>query len=181
VVIAREDNPGDKRLVAYLVADGAPPPVDALRDGLRGNLPEFMVPSAFAFLDQYPLTPNGKIDRKALPAPEALRTKVGGQGPLPEGELEGTIAEIWRRVLGIEAVGRDENFFDLGGHSLLVVQAHRALREKLERPLSLTDLYRFPTIAGLAGFLGGTGGDEDIKKAKDRAAKRRELMRRRRH
>jgi acyl carrier protein len=181
VVIAREDNPGDKRLVAYLVADGKAPSPDALRDGLRENLPEFMVPSAFAVLDKLPLTPNGKVDRKALPAPEMLREKVGGQGPAPEGDLERTIAEIWRRVLGVEAVGRDENFFDLGGHSLLVVQAHRALREKLDRPVSLTDLYRFPTIGGLAGYLGGTGGDEGVKKAKDRAAKRRELMRRRRH
>jgi acyl carrier protein len=181
VVIAREDNPGDKRLVAYITADGNAPDADALRDGLRASLPEFMVPSAFAFLDNLPLTPNGKVDRKALPAAETLRAKVGGQGPAPEGDLERTIAEIWKRVLGVAVVGREENFFDLGGHSLLVVQAHRALREKLDRPLSLTDLYRFPTVGGLAGYLGGTGGDEGAKKAKDRAAKRRELMRRRRH
>jgi len=150
VVIAREDIPGDKRLVAYL-ATAAPADIDQdqLRVLLRAQLPEYMVPAAFCTLAQLPRTPNGKIDRKALPAPvvEAARS-------LPAGTpLEEAIAGIWREVLGVGAVGLNSNFFDLGGHSLLMGRVHAKLKDFLKRAVSIVELYQHPTISKLAAFL----------------------------
>jgi len=152
VVVAREDVPGDARLVAYWTSN-APVPVDQVRESLRRALPEFMHPSAFVPLAQLPLTPNGKIDRKALPAPERTRDVPAHELRPPDGNLERMIAEVWAKVLQVDAIGADDNFFDLGGHSLLVVQAHRELRDTHGQKLTLTDLYRFPTIRGLAAHL----------------------------
>ena len=181
VVIAREDTPGDTRLVAYLVPESGSVEDDTLRAALRENLPEFMVPSLFVELDRFPMTPNGKIDRKALPAPDQVRGRAKAEFKAPESELEELISDVWKGVLYLESVGTNDNFFDLGGHSLLVVQAHRKLREVCEHKISLTDLYRFPTIAGLADYL-GTGGDAAVqaKQSQDRGAKRRAAMGRRR-
>ncbi|WP_157375981.1 AMP-binding enzyme, partial [Burkholderia ubonensis] len=118
-VIAREDVPGDKRLVAYL-CPRAPASLDieSLRAHLKAHLPDYMVPSAFVCLEQLPLTPNGKLDRKALPAPDldALHTR---RYEPPVGEVEHALADIWAQLLNVERVGRHDNFFDLGGHSLL--------------------------------------------------------------
>ena len=181
VVIAREDAPGDLRLVAYLIGTSGPIADATLRSELGESLPEFMLPSAFVFLDHYPQTPNGKIDRKALPAPSEIRAVVSEGFTAPEGELEQTIAGVWREVLYLEQVGIDDNFFDLGGHSLLVVQAHRKLRDRCPRPLSLTDLYRFPTIRGLAGhLLSDDDGGEQVERSQARGERRREAMNRRR-
>jgi hypothetical protein len=181
VVIAREDTPGDLRLVAYLIGTSGPMADAALRASLGESLPEFMVPSAFVFLDHYPQTPNGKIDRKALPAPSELRPATSESFEAPDGELEHTIAGVWKEVLYLEQVGVDDNFFDLGGHSLLVVQAHRKLRDLCPKPLSLTDLYRFPTIRGLAGHLhSDDDGDEQVERSQARGERRREAMNRRR-
>ena len=182
VVVAREDTPGDTRLVAYLVPAAGSVEDDSLRTALRENLPDFMVPSLFVELDRFPMTPNGKIDRKALPAPDQVRGRAEAEFKAPENELEQLISDVWKAVLYLESVGTNENFFDLGGHSLLVVQAHRKLREVCEHKISLTDLYRFPTIAGLADFL-GTGGDAAVqaKQSQDRGAKRRAAMGRRRN
>jgi natural product biosynthesis luciferase-like monooxygenase protein len=181
VVIAREDTPGDLRLVAYLIGTSGPIADATLRSGLGESLPEFMVPSAFVFLDHYPQTPNGKIDRKALPAPSELRPVASEGYQAPEGELEQTIAGVWKEVLYLEQVGIDDNFFDLGGHSLLVVQAHRKLRDLCPKPLSLTDLYRFPTIRGLSGhLLSDDDGGEQVERSQARGERRREAMNRRR-
>ncbi len=181
VVIAREDTPGDLRLVAYLIGASGPVADATLRGELGETLPEFMVPSAFVFLDHYPQTPNGKIDRKALPAPNEVRAVASEGFTAPEGELEQTIAGVWREVLYLEQVGIDDNFFDLGGHSLLVVQAHRKLRDRCPKPLSLTDLYRFPTIRGLAGhLLSDDDGGEQFERSQARGERRREAMNRRR-
>jgi acyl carrier protein len=140
-----------------------------------------MVPSAFVFLDRYPQTPNGKIDRKALPAPDEVRTRSTVEYKAPGSDLEESIAETWKEVLYLDQVGIDDNFFDLGGHSLLVVQAHRKLREIFPNPLSLTDLYRFPTIRGLAAHLSSDGGpDEQAEKSQARGEKRRQALGRRR-
>ncbi|HEU4429616.1 MAG TPA: MupA/Atu3671 family FMN-dependent luciferase-like monooxygenase [Myxococcota bacterium] len=152
VVVAREDVPGDVRLVAYWTSN-PPVPVDPVRESLRRALPEFMHPSAFVPLGQMPLTPNGKIDRKALPAPERTRDVPAHEFRPPDGNLERMIAEVWAKVLQVDAIGANDNFFDLGGHSLLVVQAHRELRDTHGQKLTLTDLYRFPTIRGLAAHL----------------------------
>jgi amino acid adenylation domain-containing protein len=162
VVLAREDTPGDKRLVAYLLASmGAPPPAaDTLRAGLRDSLPAFMIPAAFVFLDALPLTPNGKVDRLRLPVPEPARARPGAapqasQDAAPRSELENTIAEVWRQVLRLDAAGMDDNFFDLGGHSLLAAQAYEALRQRVAVPFPLLALFQHPTIRSLAARLAG--------------------------
>ena len=186
VVIAREDTPGDVRLVGYArPAAGSPPGLvldeTALREGLREHLPEFMVPSNVVTLDRFPQTPNGKVDRKALPAPRDVQQRSQAEYKAPENELEAQIADVWKEVLYLEKVGADDNFFDLGGHSLLVVQAHRKLRDVLPMALTLTDLYRFPTIAGLASHLSsGDGAKETAQASRARADKRRQALGRRR-
>jgi hypothetical protein len=180
IAIVREDTPGDQRLIAYLVAAGDDEPApDALRAHLGASLPEFMVPSAFCVLDALPLTPNGKIDRKALPAPEQLAPQSKAEYKAPESDLERVIADTWKSVLKLDDVGVNDNFFDLGGHSLLVVQAHRELRDKVPQPLSLTDLYRFPTIQSLVEHLEG-GEEVATAKGEDRAEKRKAALARRR-
>ncbi len=154
VALPREDQPGDVRLVAYVTHDG---PVDeaALRARLAAHLPEVMVPAHVVALDAFPLTPNGKIDRKALPAPSARVAAAAAETP-PADDLEAEIAAVWSRVLGVPSVGRSDNFFSLGGHSLLAVQAHRELRARLKaETLAITDIFRFPVLSALAAHLGG--------------------------
>jgi len=150
-VLAREDQPGDQRLVAYLVPEGDPPDPAALRAALKQQLPEYMVPTGFVVLEALPLTVNGKVDRGALPAPEP--TNQGAAYAAPETGLEQAIADIWQRVLRLERVGRHDNFFDLGGHSLLAVQVHSQLQEALQRPIAMVDLFQYPTVHGLAQYL----------------------------
>jgi natural product biosynthesis luciferase-like monooxygenase protein/amino acid adenylation domain-containing protein len=182
VVVAREDVPGDKRLVAYVVA-GAGAKLDpaTLRAAVGERLPEYMVPSHVVTLDQLPRTPNLKIDRKALPAPDhaALPTQEYVQ---PASELEGVIAEIWQEVLRVPKVGVHDNFFDIGGHSLLTVRVHAKLRGAIEQPVSITDLFRFPTVRSLAEHLGGGGAAAAAvtEQALSRAGARREAMQKRR-
>ena len=184
VVIAREDNPGDKRLVAYYLSEGSNAADDAaLRAHLRADLPEYMVPAAFVPLAQFPLTPNAKVDRNALPAPEGVRRRGGAVAPdaAPQNELQKEIAQLWQETLGVEAVGLDDNFFDLGGHSLLAVRVHRELKERIERPLSITDMFRLPTVRSLSAFLAGETDEGAVaRKGEDRAAARRDAMARRR-
>lgn len=155
VVIPREDNPGDVRLVAYVTHDG---PVDeaALRTRLSAQLPEVMVPAHIVALDVFPLTPNRKVDRKALPAPSprVAEAPVAVAAALPGDSVEAAIAGVWARVLGVPSVGRTDNFFTLGGHSLLAVQAHRELKAELGTDrLAITDIFRFPVLSALAQHL----------------------------
>ncbi|MCB1346821.1 MAG: non-ribosomal peptide synthetase, partial [Rhodobacteraceae bacterium] len=152
VVIAREDQPGDVRLVAYVLgsADTA-----ALKAALARTLPAHMVPAHVVRLDRFPLTPNKKIDRKALPAPMLVRPAVI-EAPVAAngGDTMVRIAGIWRHVLGVAEVKPGDNFFQLGGHSLLAVQAHREIREALALPgLSITDVFRFPVLSALASHI----------------------------
>ena len=158
MVIAREDVPGDKRLVAYVTAaTGAVLSPAALRDALRVELPEHMIPSHIVVLAALPLTPNAKVDRKALPAPELVITPSEVPFVPPSNDVEETIAGVWREVLHIPRIGTAENFFDLGGHSLLAIQAHRRLKEVLQQTVTVTDIFRFPTIRALARHLGDDG------------------------
>ena len=154
VVIAREDQPGDVRLVAYVTADG---PVDetTLKENLAEHLPEVMVPAHVVKLDAFPLTPNGKVDRKALPAPFAIPAATPKLVVALEGGIEETIAAVWAKVLGVPQVGRSDNFFTLGGHSLLAVQAHREMKVALNSDrLAITDIFRFPVVSALAAHIG---------------------------
>jgi amino acid adenylation domain-containing protein len=152
VVVAREDGAresahGDKRLVAYVVGEVE---VDALRTHVAASLPEYMVPGAFVVLDRMPLTPNGKFDRQALPAPES-GAFVSREYAAPQGETEVALAAIWSELLGRDQVGRHDHFFELGGHSLLAVQMVSRLRQRLGVELPLRALFARPTLEGLAG------------------------------
>lgn len=181
VVIVREDSPGDQRLVGYLVAAQMEPEPSALRSALRTSLPDYMVPATFVSLPAMPLTPNGKVDRKALPSPDSVASKAASavEHVAPENEVEAQVAEIWQKTLGRERVGIDDNFFDIGGHSLLVVRMHRELKTSFDQPIALTDLYRFPTIRTFTEHLSG-GSNAAAQAGADRAARRREMASRRR-
>jgi amino acid adenylation domain-containing protein len=149
VVMAREDAPGDKRLVAYVVAGVE---ADELREHLRRSLPEYMVPWAFVSLERLPLTPNGKLDRKALPAPEGSSYAARAY-EAPRTEAERKVAAVWAEVLGVESVGAHDRFFDLGGHSLLLVRVQARLREAFGQPVPITHLFRYLTVSALAAAL----------------------------
>ncbi len=169
VVTAVTMAPGDTRLVGYVTATATGRTVDAdgLRNRLMQTLPDVMVPSHLVVLDAMPLTPNGKIDRRALPDPNR------SVGPVTEaaGELETAIAAIWGEALGIAHVSVTGNFFDLGGHSLLVVQVQRQMKERLGRDIAITDIFRFPTVRSIAAHLGKVAGTDEGA-ATDRGAAR---------
>ncbi|HEU4456626.1 MAG TPA: condensation domain-containing protein, partial [Longimicrobium sp.] len=147
VVLAREDAPGDRRLVAYCVADEGVD-VESLRAHLAGRLPPYMVPAAFVRLDAFPVTAGGKVDRRALPAPEG--DALAARYEAPAGETEQALADIWAEVLRVERVGRRDSFFELGGHSLLAVQVISRVRQRLEVKVALGDLFTRPVLADFA-------------------------------
>jgi len=149
--IVREDKPGDKRIVAYLIADaGKELTVGELRSYLRERLPEYMVPSAFMTLDEFPLSPSGKVDRKRLPAPDLSRPELGSEFVAPRNETEEKLASICAELLNLEKVGVYDNFFELGGHSLLATQFIAHIRDDFQVELPLRILFESPTIADLA-------------------------------
>jgi amino acid adenylation domain-containing protein len=168
VVVVQEEPPGHKRLVAYVVlrplSTGMEPSSESgatalshngpwttvLRDFLRQRVPEYMVPSAFVFLDALPLTPNGKVDRHALPRPEQMHDELATTFVAPHTTAEQALTEIWARVLQRERVGIHHNFFDLGGHSLLATEVIAAVRDAFRVEVPLRHLFENPTIAGLA-------------------------------
>jgi amino acid adenylation domain-containing protein/non-ribosomal peptide synthase protein (TIGR01720 family) len=150
-VLVREDEPGDRRLVAYVVSGGASADAEALREHLRRTLPEYMVPAAFVALESIPLTPNGKLDRAALPAPAYAAAEERFVAPATPAEA--ALAEIWCDVLGLDQVGTDESFFELGGDSILCIQVvARARRAGLE--ISPPQMFEHQTIAELAAVAG---------------------------
>jgi amino acid adenylation domain-containing protein len=158
LVMAREDTPGDRCLAAYVVMrPGAAADLAALRAQLRRQLPEFMVPAAFVLLGALPLSPNGKVDRRALPAPASPERAQGSAYVAPRTPLEARLAAIWSRLLGVEPVGVRDDFFALGGHSLLAAQSLFELREECGLAVPLRSLFLAPTIAGLAELAPGTG------------------------
>jgi amino acid adenylation domain-containing protein len=152
VVVAREDVAGDKRLVAYVapVAESAPT-VGELRGFLRQTLPEYMVPSAVVYLEALPLSPSGKVDRSALPAPEGVRPELAREYVAPRDETEEKLAATCAELLGVDRVGVYDNFFELGGHSLLATQFISRVRETFDVELPLRTLFERPTVADLAG------------------------------
>jgi acyl carrier protein len=164
VVMAREDEPGDKRLVAYLVADTLVADtlvadtesllsIDEIRSYLKERLPDYMVPSAFVLLNEMPLTPNGKVDRRALPAPDGARPALADLYVEARTPVEEILAGIWREVLRVTRVGIHDNFFALGGHSLLATQVVSRIRQQLQVELPLRNIFSDPTVAGLADAL----------------------------
>ena len=150
-VLAREDRPGDKRLVAYVVpAPGTEPGTAELREHVATLLPEYLVPAAFVLLDEFPITPNGKLDRKALPAPDYAAMATGRSPRTPEEEL---MCGLFEEVLGVTGVGIDDGFFDLGGHSLLATKLISRVRTTFGRELSIPAVFESPTVAGLVEWL----------------------------
>jgi amino acid adenylation domain-containing protein len=182
VVVAREDTPGDKRLVAYATAkNGEPPKASELRALLQNKLPEYMVPSAFVNLERFPLTPNGKVDRKALPKPDFEAAADKGNFIAPGTPTEMVLAEIWCDVLGRKQVGVHDNFFDLGGHSLLMVQVQTRACEKLKTDVSIVEMFQYPTISALARHLGQpSAGSDRLQKVQERSRRRKEVLGRQR-
>jgi acyl carrier protein len=151
VIVAREDNEGDKRLVGYFIAQtGASPSTADLRTALKTSLPEYMVPSAFVRVDAFPLLPNGKIDTRSLPAPDYSRADMNDAFVAPRNPIEEGVAAIWSEVLGVGRIGVHDNFFELGGHSLIATQLISRIRAMFNVELPLRKLFEAPTVAELA-------------------------------
>jgi acyl carrier protein len=152
VIIVREDMPGDQRLVAYLLPQpGYQPSHATMREYLLSLLPEYMVPSNFVVLEKFPLTPNHKVDRKALPAPLlVVQSEDSVNTTIPKNDIEQTLMEIWQKVLQIPQVGTQDNFFHLGGNSLVAVTLIREILSAFNVDLPLISLFRSPTITDLA-------------------------------
>ncbi len=178
IVVAREESNGDKRLVAYVVGEVE---TGELRSHLQEQLPDYMIPATWVMLDALPLTANGKVDRKALPAPDSQRPELSSAYIAPRSAIERDIAEVWQEVLAIENVGVNDNFFDLGGHSLQAVRVHGKLRAKFEKNLLLFELFQFPTIAAMAKYISNDYAEgAPAEQGVERAETRRELRSRRR-
>lgn len=182
IVVALEDPAGNKQLVAYVVpVEEQKLDVDLLRSYLKGRLPDYMAPTSIIVLKSAPLTANGKVNRKLLPAPDVNRRDLRVEYVPPVSKLERTIAEVWQSVLNIEKVGLEDNFFGLGGHSLLMAQVHGQLQAVLNRDLPLVKLLEYPTISSLARYLGGNHEDpQSLRRSRERASQQREALSRQR-
>ena len=164
VVVAREDDRGSTHLVAYVVANNGDLQTAELRNYMKQRLPEYMLPSAIVRLEVFPLTPNGKLDRKALPAPDGAGGEADGPYVAPRSELERLIADVWREALGVERVGVRDNFFNLGGHSLLLIRVNNRLREALRMELPVVELFKYPTVSALAEHLSRSGKAQPVRR-----------------
>ncbi|RKG91292.1 non-ribosomal peptide synthetase [Corallococcus terminator] len=180
-LMAREDSPGDRRLVAYVVLSEPAPTHTDLNAFLAEALPPYMLPSAYVPLSALPLSTNGKVDPGALPAPEGSRLASAVAYAQPQSAVERSVAAIWQAVLKVERVGLHDNFFELGGNSLLIAQAHRRMREELGADLALVDMFKFTTVSALAQHLTNSGEDSGAasQKIKDEAERRRAALARR--
>jgi acyl carrier protein len=178
VAVARRDQPDNPQLAAYVVSKpGLSVSAQQLKIYARRKLPEYMVPSAVAFLEAMPLTPNGKTDRKALPNPNINAIGEGTKDGQPSTDLEGVIAELWQDALGLDGIGLQVNIFDLGANSLSVAEVAISLRERLKREIALTDFFAYPTIAALAAHLSGKNGrNGNSTDHPDRGAARRRAL-----
>ncbi|MEG4345419.1 amino acid adenylation domain-containing protein [Microcoleus sp. A003_D6] len=171
VVLAREDEPGDKRLVAYIVANPEEQLAIAdLRPYLQGQLPDYMVPAIFMTVEAMPKTPSGKIDRRALPAPDSQRQELSQSYAAPQSELERLLAGVWSKLLKLDRVGIHDNFFEIGGNSLMTLQVAVQVRDLLATDLPVVKLFQHPTIAQLANYLNqGKSASPSTNKFQDRA------------
>ncbi|HEX6288826.1 MAG TPA: amino acid adenylation domain-containing protein [Herpetosiphonaceae bacterium] len=187
VVVARHDPPAEQRLVAYVVlVPEQQLAVDRLRQLMRAELPEYMLPSTIVELAALPLTPSGKVDRHALPAPTTSRPRLDTAYIAPQTETERTILAIWQEVLQLERLGIDDNFFDVGGTSLLAVHLHRRLQAALPQPVSMIDVFQHPTIRSFAESLrppqdsAAPSGDSATRAESIRSARQRQQLQRQR-
>lgn len=171
VVAAKEVNRGDRQLIAYYTCGNETAPADIeLRNLLKQDLPAYMIPSVFVRMAALPLTPNGKVDRLSLPVPEALAGAVTAvvadnvekRNTNPRSSIEKMIVEIWREVLHIENIGTEDNFFDIGGHSLLLSRVYNLIKKQVNKEITMVDMFKYPTVQSLAGFL-DTDGKQDKK------------------
>jgi natural product biosynthesis luciferase-like monooxygenase protein len=179
MLVAREDASGDARLIAYLVAR-TPLATGELRQFLKQKLPDYMIPSAFVTLDAMPLTPNGKINRRALPAP-SMPGATAADYVAPQTDLERTIAGIWQDALQVVRLSTHDNFFDLGGHSLLMAQVHARLHEVLQMEVPVIELFKYPTVSSLAKYFNQRQHQQPaLRQTDDRVKKRKEMFNRRR-
>jgi amino acid adenylation domain-containing protein len=179
VLVVAHPHGEDKRLVAYVVSrPGAKPSRGELRAFIQPKLPDYMVPAQFVWLEQMPLTPNGKIDRRALPEPDFAERETPDRPLGPQNDLERTIAEVWQEVLGLPQVGTADNLFELGATSLMVVQVQQRLASVLPQKVRVTAVFQYPTIAGLARHLGEMAGMEktQAQAAQHRALRQREAL-----
>ncbi|CAN5606557.1 hypothetical protein BH24ACT5_BH24ACT5_01900 [soil metagenome] len=183
VVVVSEETAGNQQVVGYVsaTADAIVDPA-AVRARLRQHLPDVMVPGHIAVLDDLPHTPNGKIDRNALPTlAEVLDRRSASAPPVAaSNDLEREVLAVWEDTLGLAEISVDDNFFDIGGHSLLVVRMHRKIKDKFDASIPLTDLYRYPTVRGFAAALATNGESQAavVRSGMDRAARRRAARRR---
>jgi acyl carrier protein len=138
-----------------------------LREHVRQRLPDALVPAAFVVLERLPLTANGKLNRRALPAPDTLRPELEGTYRPPESETEEQLSELWGEILGLERVGVDDRFFELGGHSLLAVQLLSRVRRHFQVEVSLLSFFDNPTIAGMAAVIEGSEEDDELRKLEE--------------
>lgn len=183
VVLVRENLAGNQYLVAYVTPHQEQTFTSSeLRNFLKKRLPQYMVPSVFVMLDTLPLTPNGKVNRKALPYPENLRLESATAYVGPQTEVEHTIATVWQEVLGIEKVGMHDNFFDLGGHSILMVQVHKKLQEVFKRDFLMTEMFKYPTISSLVEYLSSRQSEQTShQQSQKRLEMRKKSMERRKN
>ena len=156
VVVLREED-HDTRLIAYLITPDQQPANSELRDFLKAQLPAYMLPAQFETIETLPLTPSGKIDRRALPAPTSPRVESGESFVAPQTPMEELLARIWMEVLKLKSVSVHNNFFELGGHSLLAARVVARVRAALDIELGMVDVFQAPTIAGLASLLSSRG------------------------
>ncbi len=168
VVTAQPDGYGGKRLVAYMIAKKAGSPNNKLRDAVSKLLPDYMVPSAFVWVDEFPLTTNGKVDRKALPKPDLKRPDLTVPYKKPVGKIEEQISILLTDILQYDKIGADDNFFELGGNSLLMQTFLAGLKSKLNYSLSITKLYQYPTISGIARQLGNEPAAQPVRSRKEK-------------
>jgi acyl-coenzyme A synthetase/AMP-(fatty) acid ligase/aryl carrier-like protein len=181
-VVAQEDVAGDKRLLAYVVPVAAASVAgNDLRDHARTTLPDYMMPAAFILLDALPLSPNGKLDRRALPTADSFAAEPTAAHVMPQSEAEKMIATVWREALHIEHVSVRDNFFDLGGHSLIMLQIQSKLRALFGRDISIVEMFEHPTIQSLAQHLSAAPSTaQPDRHLHDEADARRQSLSRRR-
>jgi acyl carrier protein len=170
---------GENRLVAYVLTSLREPFDEApVREKMRSELPDYMCPSLYMAVERFPLTPSGKVDRRALPEPVLERSAVSIRFEPPQNALETSISLIWQEVLGIGAVGRSDRFFDLGGTSLLMIRVYQKLEKTLARRFPITLLFQYPTVAALAAHMDEQVQPNDSRQqeVQGRAARQRQAM-----